>query len=143
MLKHICCIAALAGLASPALAQQAATAWTTQTVRGLPSHTLTSAQGTVTLTCDPEKVYGGNSNATLVVQFAGAAPAGRLVVLASGGQQAAFEPEHGIVAQYKADEDQWKLMVETLGAGGSFAFVTSTQTLQFEKIAALPDLNCD
>lgn len=143
MLKHMCCIAALAGLAAPAIAQDSASSWSVQTVRGLSSHTLTSAKGTVTLTCDPDRVYGDSSNATLVVQFSDAGPAGRLVVLASGGQQAAFEPEHGIVSQYKADADQWKLMVEILGTGGSFAFVTSSQALQFEKIDAISDLECE
>ena len=48
----------------------------------------------------------------------------------------------GLAPQHDAQVAEWSKMIAIVKAGGSFAVVTSTDSLSFET-EAMPDLACD
>jgi hypothetical protein len=129
----------LAATAGPAVA---ATEWQRQTVRGLASYALVAEGGEVILVCDPDRVFGETSNASLAVTMPEDVDATLVVLLAATGEQAALPVTRGRAAEKDIDPAEWRQMVEIIGAGGSFAFVTGEDAMRFDTIAPLPFLDC-
>lgn len=139
-MKHIYAAAVISLIATPLWAQSE---WTVGLTRGLETYTLTLGDGTVTLICDPDRIFGdGVTNAGLRVIFPNDPDPSRFVVLSATGVQAPFDVSDGGANEASSDADVWKEMTDILRSGGSFAFVTGQDALQFENIAPLPELNC-
>jgi hypothetical protein len=130
---------ALISFSDPALALDA---WKPRTERGLPVLELASDAGKLRLVCDPDRVFGPTPNGAVVVTFAKDAQPDMIVFLAKTGEQARLPVRGGIAAQSAAEAADWAAMVAMVRRGGSFAVVTSKDSLTFET-APLPDLACD
>ncbi|MEO1986424.1 MAG: hypothetical protein ABGX47_07175 [Martelella sp.] len=136
MLSIVCALA----VASPAFA---ATTWSSGISRGLTTYSVSTDGGKVQLVCDPDKVFGDVSNASLKVDFGKPISSSQIVVLSERGEQAPFTfDDSGFVLQADANPESWDLMVGIIRTGGSYAFVTSQAALQLDGIAPIPDLDC-
>jgi hypothetical protein len=139
-MKHIYPALLVLFAGTPAIAQ---TEWERAIARGLETFTLLQGEGTVTLTCDPDRVFGSNvTNASLRVVFPKDPAPSRFVILASDGTQVSFTMTDGGANEVGVDALDWDKMVGILSAGGAFAFVTGQDALQFEDVTPLPDLKC-
>lgn len=139
-MKHIYPAVLTMMLATPVLAQ---TDWVAGVSRGLETYALEQSGGTVTLICDPDRLFGNDaSNASLRVTFLNGGAPSRLVLLAASGEQATLDIVQGGANEATLDPIEWSKMVTILSAGGDFAFVTSADALQFEDVTPLPDLMC-
>ena len=125
--------------AGPAVA---ATEWRQDTVRGLERYALAAEGGSAVLICDPDRVFGETSNASLAVTMPEDAGATLVVLLAATGEQAALPLVEGRAAEKDVDPVEWRQMVEIVGAGGSFAFVTGEDAMRLDDVAPLPGLDC-
>ncbi|HBD90655.1 MAG TPA: hypothetical protein DC061_08705 [Gemmobacter sp.] len=65
-----------------------------------------------------------------------------IVFLARDGAQARLSVQGGIATQAATDPQDWAKMVAMLQAGGTFAVVSSKDSLTFD-MPALPDLACN
>ena len=139
MRRIIQAIGVLAAAAGPAVA---ATEWQQDTVRGLERYALAAEGGGADLICDPDRVFGETSNASLAVTMPEDADATLVVLLAATGEQAALPLAAGRVAEKDVDPAEWRQMVEIVRAGGSFAFVTGEDAMRLDDIAPLPGLDC-
>lgn len=139
MLKHIFHSLVLCAAATPALA---GFSWDASIQRGLNVYDLEAGNGSITLTCDPDRVFGDTSNGSLQVSFAGKPAQGQMIVVDSKGFQASFMMKAGLVAQPDADEKEWSEMVRIFSEGGAFAFVTKDQSLTFPEVEKLSGLAC-
>ncbi|MGH1370251.1 MAG: hypothetical protein ACRBCL_16695 [Maritimibacter sp.] len=129
----------LIAAATPALA---GSQWAQSISRGMTVFSYAEDSYSITLACDPDRVFGDKSNATLPVQFAKHPAPAQVVLLAQSGEQAAFTVENGVVSEFKADEEQWAKMVAIIGEGGDYAFVTSQDSLQLSGMEPIPDMSC-
>ena len=125
--------------ATPALADAS---WSQQTTRGLNVYDISMENGYVTLTCDPDRLFGDSSNGSLRVDIDGVVLNGQLVLLSNLGNQAVFTATNGMVPQFSADEEEWLELAQILSAGGSYAFVTSTGSITLDDVDPIADLNC-
>ena len=132
-------IGVLAATAGPAVA---ATEWGQDTVRGLASYALAAEGGSAVLVCDPDRVFGETSNASLAVAMPEDADATLVVLLAATGEQAALPLAEGRAAEKDVDPAEWRQMVEIVRTGGSFAFVTGEDAMRPGDVAPLPGLDC-
>lgn len=139
MRRIIQAIGVLAAAAGPAVA---ATEWQQDTVRGLARYALAAEGGSAILVCDPDRVFGATSNASLAVAMPEDADATLIVLLAATGEQAALTLAEGRAAEKDVDPAEWGQMVEIVRAGGSFAFVTGEDAMHLDDVAPLPDLDC-
>lgn len=139
MLKSICCTLAVLTVASPAIAGPE---WAQSIYRGMVSYEISQGEGSIRLTCDPDKVFGDTSNGSLEIQFPEHNDARRIAVLAASGEQAGFDVINGLVSEHTADAEEWDKMVSILRAGGDYAFVAPNDVIQLEGVPALPDLDC-
>lgn len=139
MLKHISCILAAVVVAGPAMAGPE---WSQSISRGLIVYEISQGPGSITLVCDPDKVFGDSPNGSLNVQFPTRNDARRIALLASSGEQAGFEVTNGLIPQHTVDTEEWEMLVSILRAGGDYAFVAPNDVIQLEGIPALPDLGC-
>jgi hypothetical protein len=130
---------ALVLVSGPAMALDT---WTVGVERGLPTYALASDVGAFRLVCDPDRVFGPTPNGAVVVRFAKDPDPTMIVVLAKTGEQARLPVTHGTVAQAAVEAADWARMIGILRAGGSFAVVTSTDSLAYET-APLPALACE
>lgn len=125
--------------ATPALADAG---WSQTATRGLNVYDISVANGSVTLTCDPDRLFGDSSNGSLRVDIDGVVLNGQLVLLSNLGNQAVFTATNGMVPQFSADEEEWLELAQILSAGGSYAFVTSTGSITIDDVDPIADLNC-
>lgn len=139
MSKHIFQSLVLCAAASPALA---GSSWEHSIQRGLSVYDLNADTGSITLTCDPDRVFGDTSNGSLQVSFAGEPAQGQMIVVDSKGYQASLVMKAGMVSQPDADETEWSEMARIFSEGGTFAFVTKDQSLTFEGVEKLSGLAC-
>ena len=139
MRRIIQAIGVLAAAAGPAVA---ATEWQQDVVRGLARYALAADGGNATLICDPDRVFGATSNASLAVAMPEDTDATLVVLLAATGEQAALPLVEGRAAEKDVDPAEWRQMVEIVRAGGSFAFVTGEDAMRLDDVAPLPDLDC-
>lgn len=130
---------AVAAAAVPALADPA---WDQSMSRGLSIYHIEAGDNAATLTCDPERVFGGRSNGSLQVVLAGQKVSGQIVLLSEDGHQAAFQMKDGLAPQYDADAKEWDRMIAALAKGGSYAFVTSAESWRLDNVEPLPKLDC-
>ncbi|WP_371158228.1 hypothetical protein [Jannaschia sp. 2305UL9-9] len=120
----------------------AATEWHQDMVRGLARYTLAAGGGNAMLVCDPDRVFGATSNASLVVTMPEDADATLVVLLSATGEQAALPLVERRAAEKDVDPAEWRQMVEIVRAGGSFAFVTGEDAMRLDDVAPLPSLYC-
>ena len=121
----------------------AATSWATSVNRGLETYQIKNDAAEVQLTCDPDRVFGGSSNASLHVDFGQSDKATTLVVLSKSGHQAPLTiDQDGFAFQAQQDPKAWADMVGFIKSGGDYAFVTSANAAQFDKVAPIGDLRC-
>ena len=139
MRQIIRAIGMLAAAAGPAAAE---TEWRQKTVRGLVSYALAAEGGSATLFCDPDRVFGGTSNASIAVTMPQDARARIVVLLAATGEQAALPLTDGRAAEKDIDPAEWRRMVEIIRAGGDLAFVTGEDAMRLLGVAPLPGLDC-
>ena len=135
-------IQAIGVLAAAAGQAVAATEWQQDTVRGLARYALAAEGGSATLICDPDRVFGATSNASLAVTMPEDPGATLVVLLAATGEQAALPLAEGRAAEKNVNPVEWRQMVEIVRAGGSFAFVTGEDAMRLDDVAPLPDLDC-
>jgi hypothetical protein len=126
-------------ICGPALALDA---WAMTTERGLPVATVGSAEGTLRVICDPDRVFGPTSNAAIAAQLGGDDNPNMIVFLARSGEQARLQVTNGVAPQATTEAAEWAKMVAILRAGGEFAVVTSLDSVTFET-PAFPELDCD
>jgi hypothetical protein len=124
---------------TPALALDT---WTDTVQRGLRALTLKTADGEVRLYCDPDRVFGPDSNANVAIALAKDSDPTTAVFLAKTGEQARFAVKAGHAFQTQTDAADWSKMVAMVKAGGSFAIVTSKASMSVET-APIPDLACE
>jgi len=124
---------------SPALALDT---WTDTVQRGLRTLSLKTAEGEVRLYCDPDRVFGPDSNANVAVDLANDTDPTVVVFLAKSGEQARLQVKAGHAFQTQTDTAEWSKMVAMVEAGGAFAIVTSTASMSVET-APIPDLACE
>ena len=137
IMQATCILAAAAGPAAAAME------WQQTVMRGLETYTLSNdGQSGATLLCDPNRVFGGTSNASLVVTMPNDPDPSVVVLLASTGEQAALQLVDGRAIEKDTDPVEWLQMVEIIRGGGTFAFVTGDDAMQFDGVASLPDLAC-
>ena len=139
MRRIIQAIGVLAAAAGPAVA---ATEWQQDMVRGLTRYALAAEGGSAVLVCDPDRVFGVTSNASLAVTMPKDPDATLVVLLAATGEQAALPLVEGRAAEKDVDPVEWRQMVEIVRAGGSFAFVTGEDAMRLDDVAPLPGLEC-
>ena len=139
MRRIIQAIGVLAAAAGPAIA---ATEWQQDVMRGLARYALAADGGNATLVCDPDRVFGATSNASLAVTMPEDADATLVVLLATTGEQAALPLVEGRAAEKDVDPVEWRQMVEIVRAGGSFVFVTGEDAMRLDDVAPLADLDC-
>lgn len=124
---------------TPALALDT---WTDTVQRGLHALSLKTADGEVRIYCDPDRVFGPDSNANVAVELVKDADPTTVVFLAKTGEQARLAVKAGHAFQTKTDAAEWSKMVAIVKAGGSFAIVTSKASMSVET-APIPDLACE
>lgn len=124
---------------TPALALDT---WTDNVQRGLRALTLKTADGEVRIYCDPDRVFGPDSNANVAIGLAKDADPTTVVFLAKTGELARLTVKAGHAFQAKTDAADWSKMVAMVKAGGSFAIVTSKASMSVET-APIPDLACE
>lgn len=124
---------------TPALALDT---WTDTVQRGLRALSLKTADGEVRIYCDPDRVFGPDSNANVAIDLANDADPTTVVFLAKTGEQARLAVKAGHAFQTQADAADWSKMVAMVKAGGSFAIVTSKASMSVET-APIPDLACE
>lgn len=117
-------------------------AWQQSLSRGLAVYHIEAGDNSATLTCDPERVYGGRSNGSLQIVLAGKKVSGQIVLLSEDGHQAAFDTKDGLAPQYGADAKEWDRMIAVLMRGGSYAFVTSAESWRLDNVAPIAKLDC-
>ena len=139
MRRIIQAIGVLVAAAGPAVA---AMEWQQDIVRGLARYSLAAEGGSATLVCDPNRVFGATSNASLAVTMPEDADAALAVLLAATGEQAALPLAEGRAAEKDVDPAEWRQMVEIVRTGGSFAFVTGKDAMRLDDVAPLPGLDC-
>lgn len=123
---------------TPALALDT---WTDTVQRGLRALSLKTADGEVRIYCDPDRVFGPDSNANVAIDLAKDANPTTVVFLAKTGEQARLAIKAGHAFQTQTDAADWSKMVAMVKAGGSFAIVTSKASMSVET-APIPDLAC-
>lgn len=116
--------------------------WSKSISRGLDNYSFSNEGYSVSLVCDPERAFGNNSNATLLVQFVKHPSPAQIVVLAQSGEQAALKVDNGVVTEFKSDNAEWAKMVGIIAHGGAFGFVTSKDSFQLSDMDPIPELNC-
>lgn len=116
--------------------------WTDTVQRGLRALSLKTAEGEVRIYCDPDRVFGPDSNANVAVDLANDTDPTMVVFLAKSGEQARLPVKAGHAFQTQTDAADWSKMVAMVKAGGSFAIVTSKASMSVET-APIPDLACE
>lgn len=116
--------------------------WTDSVHRGLRALFLKTADGEVRIYCDPDRVFGPDSNANVAIDLAKDANPTMVVFLAKTGEQARLAIKAGHAFQTQTDAADWSKMVAMVKAGGSFAIVTSKASMSVET-APIPDLACE
>ncbi|PZQ96177.1 MAG: hypothetical protein DI533_17225 [Cereibacter sphaeroides] len=130
---------ALLLVATPVLALDV---WSERVERGLPTFSLDVGRGSLRLVCDPDRAFGPTANGTLIVHFEKDRDPSMIVFLTKTGEQTRLPMSGGMVAQSASDPGDWARMVEIIRSGGTFALVSSRDSLTFET-APLPSLACD
>jgi hypothetical protein len=116
--------------------------WTDTVQRGLRALSLTTTDGEVRIYCDPDRVFGPDSNANVAVELTKDTDPTMVVFLAKTGEQARLPVKAGHAFQTQTDAAEWSKMVAMVKAGGSFAIVTSKASMSVET-APIPDLACE
>jgi hypothetical protein len=116
--------------------------WTDTVQRGLRALSLTTTDGEVRIYCDPDRVFGPDSNANVAVELIKDTDPTMVVFLAKTGEQARLQNKAGHAFQTQTDAAEWSKMVAMVKAGGSFAIVTSKASMSVET-APIPDLACE
>jgi hypothetical protein len=124
---------------SPALALDT---WTDTVQRGLRALSLKTAEGEVRIYCDPDRVFGPDSNGNVAVDLANDTDPTIVVFLAKSGEQARLQVKAGHAFQTQTDPAEWSKVVAMVKTGGAFAIVTSKASMSVET-APIPDLACD
>lgn len=111
-------------LGAPAVAAQ--TGWSQQSTRGVEAFTLTQGGYAVTLTCDPDQVYGAD-NTNLSVTEAGQPLEGKYFLAFNSPDYKTLELDttNGVVLRSNVAEDDWRILVDGLTNGVEFAIVTA------------------
>lgn len=108
-------------LAGPVLANT----WETSIQRGFETYVAEAENGSVTLVCDPDRVYNPDvSYANFVVSLPADPRAESIVFLAQTGQQAMFVVRDGVATQKDANPEAWSKLVNMVSTGGQFAVVS-------------------
>lgn len=134
-------LGAMAALTVSGMARADAT-WISRSERGLPVIRAETAKGALQVTCDPDRVFGPTPNGSVKIDLPQDADPQMIVFLARDGAQARLSVQGGIATQAATDPQDWAKMVAMLQAGGTFAVVSSKDSLTFD-MPALPDLACN
>lgn len=140
LIRSLFCAALL--ISTLACASDAGEAWTATTERGLPVYSIGTKDAGVRLVCDPDRIFGESSNASVIATFPKDKAPDMIVFLAKTGEQARLPVKDGLALQHDAQVAEWSKMIAIVKAGGPFAVVTSTDSLSFET-EAMPDLACE
>lgn len=133
-------VVALTVLATPAYAGMS---WSTSVNRGMQTYKIENEAAKVQLVCDPDRVFGGASNASLHVDFGTPETSSNLVLLSESGEQAPLTIDSdGFAFEVKQKPADWKKMVKMIEVGGSYAFVTSHHSAEFQKVQPIDGLRC-
>lgn len=137
-LKLVSLAFAAAFLAGPALSGT----WETSFQRGMEIYVATVKNGSLTLVCDPDRVYNPVvSYGNFVVSVPVDPRAEQVVFLSITGHQAAFGIQGGIAAQNGADPEAWEKLVSMVVDGGEFAVVTAHDSFTLT-MDAMPGFRC-
>lgn len=139
MLRYSLRIGAILLMVTPAIA---GSEWGQTISRGMTVYQLEIGEASVTLSCDPDRVFGRKSNGNLIVRFTNHGDPLQVALLAASGQQAGFDVVEGSVAEFRADPMEWAQMVTILKKGGDYAFVSSEDVIQLKAMTALSDIQC-
>lgn len=133
---------ALGLIATPAFAAPSLS-WSNSVMRGMQTYKVENKAAKVQLVCDPDRVFGGGSNASLNVNFGTPETSSNLVLLSSSGEQVPLTiDQDGFAFEVNQKPADWAKMVKMIRAGGNYAFVTSHHSAEFEKITGIADLHC-
>ena len=124
------------------LPQAAFADWSETTSRGLPIYSATSGDVKIDLTCDPERVFGETSNASIRISDPKMSRASRLVILDKfTGEQAMLDQAGGFAFQKDQNDAEWNALIKILNEAKSFVAITSDETFTFD-VSPLQNLKC-
>ena len=124
------------------LPQAAFADWSENTSRGLSIYSASSGDVKIDLTCDPDRVFGNTSNASIRISDPKMSRAPRLVILDRfSGKQAMLNQTGGFAFQKDQSEAEWDALIKILNEAKSFVAISSDETFTFD-VSPLQNLKC-
>lgn len=91
--------------------------------------------------CDPDRVFGDSSNASIFVDLPRDKKPSRLAIMSEEGEQAVLALVHGTAWQNDANPAQWQKMADILFSNTHFTLVTKSDAVTFD-LANVPTGGC-
>lgn len=137
IMKVLSSVLALSLLGLPAFADD----WIHTVERGIDTYEYKQGNGSVMFLCDPEGVWGGNSEYVKLALEGNDRLTKTIIFISSDGGSLEIPFHEGLALRSAIGDEGWALMIETIEKGSAFSFLTADEKIVVEA-ASSQDLSC-